>query len=152
MPHLIQPIEIEAVKYCPTYHGNRATQGVATSLIGTPTVAPDVSTPASPWTVTNDGIATESEFSFGVACGDTVQVDFDAFGSYIDFLVSINIYVNGVGPVEIKTLTNASPSDSATISLTDEACGNIITFVVFISADDGDTAFVILSTDITGVS
>lgn len=102
------------------YHGNRATQGVAVPE----TYPVDVSIPESPWVATLAGTYSTSEMSFGVGCGDTVELASVVDGG-VDFSIVINVFVND-SIYDIMTLDDMSPSSSLTLNLTDYPCGNII--------------------------
>jgi len=130
MAHLIQPIDISAVKYCPTCQTGHATRAVLTDdHLFLATNAADVTTPCGGWDMIEGSIAWEGEVSFGVTCCSEVTVEFSANGApdseteghyvechaYLDgtFVDFVYLYVGG--------------TDSIAIPITSEACGSIIT-------------------------
>jgi hypothetical protein len=140
MPHLIQPIALPgAGLYCPSYHGNRATRGIDTMVVTGGNDAVDFTTPESPWNLNIVGIASTFELSFGVACGDTVNFSYDGMTTSDDWQAVIAIHINQ-NPVAayLEILSSGLTYGSLAISLSDVACGNIVTVWVSMT-DDSDT-------------
>lgn len=149
MNHLIQPVEIEGSLYCMTQHGVRTTIGLDTNIIVFPTVpALDLTTnPGSPWDTYIPGFGA-SEISFGVGCGDTVEITIDTVGEPTDpgypvYGMVMDVHINGNTVAQSSNpFTNTSPSGTVSISLTDEACGNVVTLVFYTGSSGSGEVYI----------
>ena len=126
-------------------------RGINTDYLSTATDLADVSDLDSPWVMTVVGLASDFELSFGVGCGDTINLSFNKTGSATAWEVDYSIYVNGqtYSSNDIFNDSSALPhTDSVTIS--DVACGSLITALFFVN--DYDEAGLSISMDVTSIS
>mgnify|MGYP003637230581 FL=1 len=125
-------------------------RGVNTDYLSTATDLADVSDLDSPWIMTVVGLASDFELSFGVGCGDTINLSFNNTGSATAWEVDYSIYVNGqTYSSNIFTDSTTLPhTDSVTIS--DVACGSLITAVF--SVNDYDEAGLSISMEVTSIT
>lgn len=136
MAHLIQPIDIAGALYCPNYHDNRVTEGVATNIIFPtfpPDVVPDVSTKASPWIVPI-GDNDYSEITFGVTCCSSIILHVSLASGETDYSCGVDIHItDGINPVSINYYEPGNPADSGDIIISIPAndCGSLVSVLVY---------------------
>jgi hypothetical protein len=134
MAHLIQPITIAGSLCWNSCQLGRSTPAYYTSVdpdIGFGEAA-DISTPCGPWVIIPDiTISLDGEFSFGVLCGDTLDVLF-TISSSLDSSLILRGYIDGVLNQVIYAAGN-SPQ-TMTFNLTDSPCGSVITLVCLVNA------------------
>ena len=155
MAHFIQPIAIvpsggSSTEYCLDQKSGRMTRGVNTDYLSTATDLADVSDLDSPWIMTVVGLASNFELSFGVGCGDTINLSFNNTGSATAWQVDYSTYVNH------QTYSSNSFTDSTTlphtdsVTISDVACGSLIT--VLFNVNDWVEAGLSISMEVTTIT
>ena len=126
------------------------TRGVNTDYLSTATDPADVSDLDSPWIMTVVGLVSNFELSFGVGCGDTINLSFNKTGSATAWQVDYSTYVNhqSYSSNSFTDSTTLPHTDSVTIS--DVACGSLIT--VLFNVNDWVEAGLSISMDVTSIS
>lgn len=137
-------ITIEGVDYTTIYTAQDAsgdmTQGVNTTLHGTPTDLVDVTTnPESPWFATVVGVASDFDLSFGVCGASSVNITFAVVGTPpVGFWQGLfDVWVNGV-IYDYYALASAGLTETtATVPLSGVCDGDVVT-IVLATTDDNE--------------
>lgn len=136
--HLIQPIIIDGTKYCLTENGGRTTLPLNTTLVSFPTDSAVLTNP-SEWLFYIGGVASTFEVSFGASCLSEFNLSITNSTTSSDWVVLINIYLNGVLIPEYEDVLYDPLIDGGDIGVTftDLPCGNL--FTITVSQEMGDT-------------
>lgn len=131
MSHLIQPIDIEGVKYCLTCQSNRITQGVATDLDFFGANGAIISSNCGPWQLAEvlAGPGLVGEISLGVSCVESVTFLITPFYDPLAPITEVEVEVR-INNVFDSSFSIGSDPSEVTITVSPGACGAVITFQV----------------------
>ena len=146
--HLMQPVEIDGIKYCLTENGRRTTLPLNTAFVASPTDLADLTDPAF-WVCELVGVVSEFEISFGASCIDGFTLNVSNTTTSSSWVVLISIYADGVIIPGFEDVLYDSLIDGGEIgvSLDDLPCGQVVTVTVIqVDQDEeGVTTTIILS-------
>ncbi len=132
---------------CPLYVDGRATKVINTEVFTSPNQVASEGDPSSILTIGTlspepSGVATseQSEVSFGVVCGDTVDLFFQATedSTIPIFYAEIILYVNEVQFGSTIALDESNTEAVISAELEDLPCGSVITVGVFFYRNTSD--------------
>jgi hypothetical protein len=164
--HLISPITIDGAAYCCACEGGRSTKGVLTEDIlfnSYPEIQTAVITnDCSPWQVMTGSQSSyqfyepEGELSFGVSCGEEVNLDFVSSSTggsgSDDYDIDVEVFVDGVSDTTF-TMEPSSSTNSGTITVTGSPCGSIVTIYAQSMSSGGDvTTTATLTVEVTSIT